>query len=337
MSRLFLAGLLAVMAFPAEAAASLDGFVAAAKAGTPRPMAPPPGSPTDVVTLTAPAPRRVKVLSVRRGPDGAEKKVAVILDLEPLGDQIRVNLATGLEGAERPALACITRLDAAGKALAGDCWAAAAFASRGAAPASAKLLWTITATGSTIRVERGAQVILALDPAGPSFQTRFTAALKAVSAYAVTEEPGILIGEATAAGHTIPLVSVRVSDVRDGSFRLTRKMLFGPPEQAETSWDFRVAGPGGNADDLRYAVTQTQVSAAGQPRVATECLARRASSGAVSMQCFRPEIAKLGPGIAQPSFTFAFRPWPLFEIDIGPGLDNIFTVKAGSEFRTPKA
>lgn len=336
MSRILLASLSAVIAFPAQAAPSLDGFAAAARVGTPRPMAPPASSPTDVVTMTMPGPRQAKILSVRKGPDGVEKKVAVILDLQPLDGQIQVNVATGLLGAERPALTCLTRLDAAGKALAGDCWPAATFAGRGATPASAKLSWTVDARGSTIRVERGAQVILALNPGPSLFQTQFTAALKAVSAYKVTDEPGVLIGDATAAGHTIPLVSVTVSDVADGSFRLTRKMLFGPPEQKETRWDFRITGPGGSANELRYAVIQTQQSTTGQPKVATECLARRAASGAVSMQCLRPEVAMLGPGIAQPSFTFAFRPWPLFEIDIGPGLDNIFTVKTESEFSTPR-
>lgn len=336
MTRVLLAVLLAFIALPALAAPTLESFVAALRVGSPRPMAPPPNSPTDVVTMTVSGPRQVKVLSVRRGADGVEKKNGVVFDFEPLGGQIQVTVAAGVAGAERPGLVCLTRLDAAGKVLAGDCWPASTFASRGAAPASAKMTWTIDARGSTFRVERGGQVILSLDPAVPSFQARFTAALKAVSAYKVGEEAGVLIGDATAAGHTIPLVSVTVSDVADGAFRLTRKMLFGPPEQKETRWDFRLTGLGANADELRYAVTQTQQSTAGQPRVATECLARRAATGAVSMQCFRPEIANLGPSLAQPSFSFAFRPWPLFQIDIGPGLDNIFTVKTESEFRTPK-
>lgn len=166
--------------------------------------------------------------------------------------------------------------------------------------------------------------------AAPSPQADLATALAGFQSFPVGSNTGLTSGEASARGKSYPLVTIKVSDVRGGSFTLIRRiMLYVPPALAERTYAFRLSGsvPG----NLTYEVTQA--AAAGAPAFVTHCRASRNGPGRVNMliKCYRPEVEALG-SLAQPSFTFTFKVDPTFGIGIGEGLDNIFTVETGSDF-----
>ncbi len=172
---------------------------------------------------------------------------------------------------------------------------------------------------------------LAVSPAWSAggLKSDFLTALSGFQKFPVASETGLALGDAAAAGRTFPLASLKISNVSGGSFTLTRKLLYVPATQKERTYQFRLTG--GTADVLQYEVTQA--ATADSPALLTHCQGKKTGQGrfGILIRCFRPEVEALG-SLAQPSFTFLFKADPTFGIQMGEGLDNIFTVDAGSDY-----
>jgi hypothetical protein len=167
--------------------------------------------------------------------------------------------------------------------------------------------------------------------AEPSLRSDFAAMLEQFQAHGEPGKTGIAIGQASAAGKTFPLARIQVSAVTGAGFTLSRKILFVPDNLKDQSYGFRFVSA--SATELVYEVTQ---SAAGEMAAVTvRCRGRqkRPARGDIQFNCYRPEVERLGPSLAQPSFTFTFTATPQFSIGIGEGLDNIFTVDTNSDFK----
>ena len=167
-----------------------------------------------------------------------------------------------------------------------------------------------------------------------ALQTTFSAAITQFAAYGEPGKTGIAIGQASAAGRTIPVARIQISEVQGRDFTLSRRILFVPADQKDQTFRFRFTRA--TDDILVYSVTQTPGLTTASQTV--NCVGRRNGPGGLNLlfKCYRPEVEALGT-LAEASFTFTFATDvnPPFRIAIGDGLDNIFNLDASSAF-TPK-